>query len=49
VKFEELVWSIVNHLETDEPSEKSIPTVFDIVAIASSVGGLKALIQGLAF
>jgi two-component system, chemotaxis family, protein-glutamate methylesterase/glutaminase len=47
VKFEELVWSIVNHLETDEPSEKSIPAVFDIVAIASSAGGLKALIQVL--
>jgi two-component system, chemotaxis family, protein-glutamate methylesterase/glutaminase len=47
VKFEELVWSIVNHPETDEPDEKSIPAVFDIVAIASSAGGLKALIQVL--
>jgi hypothetical protein len=44
VKFEELVWSIVNHPETAEPAEKSIPAAFDIVAIASYAGDLKALI-----
>jgi two-component system, chemotaxis family, protein-glutamate methylesterase/glutaminase len=47
VKFEELVWSIVNHPETDEPEPNSLPAAFDIVAIASSAGGLKALIQVL--
>jgi two-component system, chemotaxis family, protein-glutamate methylesterase/glutaminase len=47
VKFEELVRSVVNHRETDEPETKSLPAAFDIVAIASSAGGLKALIQVL--